>query len=176
MNLKMVKKQSGFTLIEMIIVVIILGILALIIIPQISVSTSDAKLSTLQTNLSTVRSALELYYHQHNQTYPGGAVPTTKPADIVTTADAFAGQLTRYTDISGNISNSFGTATPFGPYIKNGKLPSNPINDKIDVIIDTTETDITVRDSTASDNAWKFYTKTGVFIAADGTSGEHDDL
>jgi prepilin-type N-terminal cleavage/methylation domain-containing protein len=37
------KNQFGFTLIEMLIVIIILGILAMVIIPQISVSTGDAK-------------------------------------------------------------------------------------------------------------------------------------
>ena len=47
---------------------------------------------------------------------------------------------------------------------------------KIDVVVDTTTTDITERDSTATDNGWKFYEKTGVFIAADGTGGAHDSL
>jgi type II secretory pathway pseudopilin PulG len=55
----------------MLIVIIILGILAMVIIPQISVSTGDAKVNTLKTNLSTVRNAIELYYHQHDQVYPG---------------------------------------------------------------------------------------------------------
>ena len=36
-------KQAGFTLIEMLIVVLLLGILAMLIIPQISVSTDDAR-------------------------------------------------------------------------------------------------------------------------------------
>ena len=40
-------KQAGFTLIEMLIVVLLLGILAMLIIPQISVSTEDAMENTL---------------------------------------------------------------------------------------------------------------------------------
>jgi len=46
------KEQAGFTLIEMLIVVILLGILAMLIVPQISVSTGDANLNTLKSNLS----------------------------------------------------------------------------------------------------------------------------
>lgn len=169
-------KHSGFTLIEMLIVVIVLGILAAIIIPQIAVSTDDAKLNTLETNLNGVRNAIELYYFEHNSVYPGGAIPTTKPADVTTVPLALIAQLARYTDVSGNIANAKDATYKYGPYIKNGKLPTNPYNDKNDVVVDTTETDITVRDSTASDNGWKFYFKTGVFIAADGTAGTHDNL
>ena len=63
--------SSGFTLIEMLIVIIILGILVMIIIPQINVSSDEARLNTMRTNLKTVRNAIELYYHQHDNTYPG---------------------------------------------------------------------------------------------------------
>ena len=65
------RDQKGFTLIEMIIVVIIMGILAAVIIPHISMSTEDAKLNTLKTNLSSLRSSIDVYYAQHNQNYPG---------------------------------------------------------------------------------------------------------
>ena len=64
LNLKL-NKQAGFTLIEMLIVVLLLGILAMLIIPQISVSTDDARQNTLHSNLGTMRNAIELYYHQH---------------------------------------------------------------------------------------------------------------
>ena len=59
------KGREAFTLIEMLIVIVILGILAMVIIPQISTSTDDAKLSTLQTNLSSMRNSVELYYALH---------------------------------------------------------------------------------------------------------------
>ena len=45
MKRKRLSKQNGFTLIEMLIVVIVLGILAAIIVPQIAVSTDDAKIN-----------------------------------------------------------------------------------------------------------------------------------
>ena len=52
-------KQAGFTLIEMLIVVLLLGILAMLIIPQISVSTDDARLNTLHSNtMRPIRDAM----------------------------------------------------------------------------------------------------------------------
>lgn len=160
--------RKGFTLIEMLIVIVILGILAMIIIPQISSSTDEAKLNTLRTNLSAVRNSIEIYHAQHNATYPGQSVPTTKPGDVSTVADAFVAQLTRYTDLNGNISNSKTSTNKFGPYIKGGQLPLNPFTETRDVTIDNSETDITVKSSGGAGTAWKFYSKTGVFLAADG--------
>ena len=172
-NLKLLKNQSGFTLIEMLIVVILLGILATIIIPQVSVSTDDAKLNTLSANLSQLRNAIELYYYQHSNAYPGASVPATKPGDVTDEATAFVAQLSRYTDASGNIANTKDATYKYGPYLKGGALPKNPYNDKTDVTVDTTEDDITEKDSTGAGTGYKFYAKTGVFMAADGT---HDTL
>ena len=73
------KNQSGFTLIEILIVVILLGILATIIIPQVSVSADEAKLNTLKNNLSGLRRSIDLYYFQHNNAYPGAVLPATIP-------------------------------------------------------------------------------------------------
>jgi len=161
------KRRAAFTLIEMLIVIVILGILAMVIIPQISTSTDDAKLSTLQTNLNSMRNAVELYYAQHNSAYPGDVVPTTKPADVITVADAFVAQMTRYSDVNGNISNSKDATYKYGPYIKGSSLPTNPFNDKSDITIDITETDITVKASGGA-TGWKLYAKTGVLMANDG--------
>jgi general secretion pathway protein G len=168
---KLGRDQSGFTLIEILIVVILLGILATIIIPQISVSSDDAKLNALKTNLSGMRGAIELYYYQHNNTYPGVVVPATKPADVTDTATAFAAQLTRYTDPSGNISNSGSSSYAYGPYVN--QFPTNPYNSKSDVTIDNTTTDITTKSSSGANTGWKFYAKTGVLMSADGS---HDTL
>ena len=88
-NLKLRAKDGGFTLVELLIVVIILSILAAIVIPQFASSTSDAKYSALDTNLATVRSSIELYYQQHG-TYPGatassgGTPPTGGDSNVAT--------------------------------------------------------------------------------------------
>ena len=53
-------KAPGFTLVELLIVVIILAILAAIVVPQFSSSTQDAKISALDNSLANVRSAIDL--------------------------------------------------------------------------------------------------------------------
>ncbi|MEL7087296.1 MAG: prepilin-type N-terminal cleavage/methylation domain-containing protein, partial [Planctomycetota bacterium] len=54
-------KAKGFTLVEILIVVVILGILAAIVIPQFTSASESAKASSLVTQLQSLRSQLELY-------------------------------------------------------------------------------------------------------------------
>lgn len=62
--------KKGFTLIEILIVVIILGILAAIVIPQFSSASSDARKASLQSTVQTLRSQIALYKLQHGDTLP----------------------------------------------------------------------------------------------------------
>jgi prepilin-type N-terminal cleavage/methylation domain-containing protein len=175
---KTVKNQSGFTLIEMLIVVIILGILAMVIVPQISVSTGDAKVSTIRTNLASVRSAIELYYHQHDQTYPG-AVKTDGTGAATVAGDlpaALVDQLIKYTQLDGKADgDSTALVAPlYGPYLKTVDLPENTFNLSKVATCDIATTDVTTRTAVPADaTGWRYYVKTGVFIAND--SLVHDD-
>ena len=63
------KKSGAFTLIEIMVVVIILGILAATIIPQFVGTTQDAKVSTAKSNIAELESALERFY-VHMDRYP----------------------------------------------------------------------------------------------------------
>jgi len=104
-------KKSGFTLVEILIVVIILGILAAIVIPQFSNASTEARESAMRSMQQTVRSQVELYKLQHADLYPtaDGAV-----------LSAFAwNKLTDRTDAAGAVSSS----GEFGPY-----LPQTPQN------------------------------------------------
>jgi len=167
----LLKRESGFTLIEMLIVIIILGILAMVIIPQITVSTEDARLSTLQANLTGIRNSVETYYVQHGNVYPGvNKTDGTASASDGDSATAFAAQLTQYTATSGAVANTKDGTYKYGPYIKGSKLPGNPYDDGAnDVTCDYDEGNITVRTSDST-SAWKFFPKTGVFIANDSTA------
>lgn len=62
------KVRHGFTLIEILIVVVILGILAAIVIPQFTDAAAEASRSNLQTQLQTLRSQIELYNVQNPAT------------------------------------------------------------------------------------------------------------
>ena len=169
---KRIQQQTGFTLIEILIVVIFIGILATIIIPQVMVSSDDAKLNTLKANLSHMRSIIELYYYQHNNTYPGFNDGHGDPAADADDAEkGFRRQLTRHTDLNGKEKKKKDATHKFGPYIKGGELPTNPYNGKNNVKCDITTTDITVKASDGS-TGWKFYTQAGILIANDG---DHDD-
>jgi len=166
--------NQGFTLIEILIVVMVLGILAMVIVPQITVSTTDAKVSTLQTNLVAMRNAVELYSIEHNGAYPGlyNGLTLTDGAPVASAAGtvvvAFTKQLTQYTDANGLFAVTKDATYKFGPYIKGAALPKNPFTDTITVACDITEDDITVKAADGTPTAWKFYTITGILLANDG--------
>ena len=64
------RKHKGFTLVEILIVVVILGILAAIVIPQFSDASTQSKVSSCLSSLQSLRSQIELYKIQHNDTPP----------------------------------------------------------------------------------------------------------
>ena len=70
----MKKNRTGFTLIELLIVVAIIGILAAIAIPNFLGAQVRSKVARIQADMTTVRTALEMYYIDHTA-YPPGPPP-----------------------------------------------------------------------------------------------------
>lgn len=64
------KKRKGFMLLELIIVVAIIGILAAVAIPNLVGMTDEAKVAKIQSDLSTIATAMEVYHVKKGGTYP----------------------------------------------------------------------------------------------------------
>ena len=137
------KAKSGFTLVEILIVVVILGILAAIVIPQFTEASTEAKTSSLCTDLQTVRSQIELYKIQHNDNLPASAGEAS--------AD-FERRMTTQTDIAG------AAGADYGPYLQ--KIPTNQFNDLNTVRVDGAA-------AGANTDGWRFDTTSGLFQADD---------
>jgi general secretion pathway protein G len=71
-SIKLLKKQGGFTLLELLIVIVIIGILALLIIPNITSAPKKARDTKRKTDLTTIRKGLEEYF-VNNNVYPGSS-------------------------------------------------------------------------------------------------------
>ena len=62
--------HRGFTLVEILVVVVILGILAAIVVPQFARASDDARHNTTLFELEQVRRAVEIYYTRTSGQYP----------------------------------------------------------------------------------------------------------
>ncbi len=77
--------RKGFTLVEILIVVVILGILAAIVVPQFTSASQSAVKGALQTQLQTIESQVELYRVNMAGTLPhNDAVPLGVAANATT--------------------------------------------------------------------------------------------
>ncbi len=144
------RKRNGFTLVEILIVVIILSILAAIVIPQFSGASEEAKLASLVSDLQTIRSQIQLYKAQHNH-------GTTCLPGTVSGVD-FENAMTKYTVKAGTLA---ATQAPgdgvYGPYLL--KIPRNPFDDVNSVVEGTSTPD--------EAGGWYYNTDTGAFNAND---------
>ncbi len=115
--------SRGFTLVEILIVVVILGILAAIVVPQFSSASTDARTSNVRTTLNQVRNQIELFKSQHNDTPPQ--------------LTGMWGLLTSTSDTT-ETSVAAPTGTRWGPYMQG--VPVNPLNNQTGVSSAATDT------------------------------------
>lgn len=169
--------QKGFTLVELLIVVIILAILAAIVVPQFASSTDDAKLASLDSTLSNVRAAIQLYYQQHGK-YPGAVTaagatcPNSGTAGTgvatggagTTAEDAFLSQMVNYTNAAGQACSTSDATFKFGPYMGKRPLPADPITGTVSTIEVVATGNLVMTATGATTGGYKYDTKTGKFI------------
>jgi prepilin-type N-terminal cleavage/methylation domain-containing protein len=101
------RARHGFSLIELVVVVVIVGLLAAVAIPRFGTAAVGASDAALTENLSMVRRAIDLYHAEHGGLYPAA-----------TTLEA---QLVGYTDDLGTVRSNPSAAAPYGPYLR--RLP-----------------------------------------------------
>ena len=159
--------SKGFTLVELLIVVIILAILAAIIVPQFSAATDDANQSAYDTNVANLRAAIDLYRQQHNE-YPGavisggGTCDSGAPVVGAVGEAAFIAQLKNYTNAAGQACTGTGPNFRYGPYLKDD-IPVNPLGDPPNNTVNIVATGILGLGSSGT-NGWRFDSVTGEFI------------
>jgi len=64
------KGEGGWTLIELIIIIVILGVIASVTIPAYMNMTTSAEINGCQASQGTVRSAVSMYYAKHKGVLP----------------------------------------------------------------------------------------------------------
>lgn len=175
------KATRGFTLVEILIVVVILGILAAIVVPQFTEASTEAKTNSLCSDLQTLRSQIELFKAQHNDYCPGNAGLLGSTAVVATD---FMNQMVWVTDIEGRNAavpskQRDDTVDPpliYGPYLE--RVPINPFNDRVMAapnekhgLIDNSGWDMF--DNVGS---WEYNAVTGEIQADDDTDLDGDTL
>jgi len=119
------KRARAFTLVEILIVVVLLGILAVVVLPLVAGSAISARESALAHDVQMLRRCSLIYKAQHLEVGPG--YPDGDTTQVPTEA-AFVAQTTLSSNESGQTAAIGTPGFERGPYLM--KIPANPLNHK----------------------------------------------
>lgn len=105
---KKLNRERGFTLVELLVVIAIIGILASIILVNLSGSRSKGNDAVIKAQMNQVRSAAEIYYSSRNPQSYGPAATMPAAATACTVGN---GASAMFTDVSSALNSLAGTAT-----------------------------------------------------------------
>ena len=79
----MIKNERGYTIMELLVVIVIIGVLAAIGVPAYNNMTTRARKTACDANKRTIATAVGMYYADHEKYPADGAAPSTlvDPAD-----------------------------------------------------------------------------------------------
>ncbi len=117
------KRAKAFTLVEILIVVVLLGVLAGVVLPLIAGSAISARESALALDLQMLRRYVLIYTGQHLEVGPGYPNGDTTEAP---TEQVFVEQITLSSNSNGQTAAVGTPGFDRGPYLM--KLPANPLN------------------------------------------------
>ena len=110
-------QNRAFSLVELVIVLVIIGVIAAIAIPRLTRGATNASATALAADLGAMRNAIELYRAEHEGAFP--------------TAAGIVGQLTLFSDVTGAntaAAADVGNKIVYGPYLK--AIPPLPVGAK----------------------------------------------
>lgn len=122
------RHPRAFTLVELLVVVIILGVLGAIVLPRFSNATAETRRAMLAETLRTTRAQLAYFKGQHRDVSPGYSDGN---ATGTPTEAAFVAQMTQASKETGQTAEPGTDGFPLGPYLS--RMPPNPLNEKATV-------------------------------------------